>query len=177
MKRQILTAVCLGALLSTGCYGPFSRGGGEDEILSIYDKDKFLDINEFHFPEYQWGRDAKAVEEMYIDAMVEYFFRNRYDRTLLVCNSALKVYQKDARIYTRMMESYARLGQEELALAVIPQADTQLDGFATHPGISRYRFELENSIAARTAPEAEPERGLLGKILHAPLIVTKLWPF
>ena len=178
MKRLILTAVCLGALVFTGCYGPFSRGGdAEDQILSIYNKDKFLEINEFHFPEYQWGRDAKAVEEMYIDAMVEYFFRNRYEKTLLVCASALKVYPKDARVYTRMMESYARLGQEEQALALIPQADAQLNGFSTHPGISRYRFEMEQTIAARLAPDVEPERGLVGKILHAPMKITALWPF
>ena len=167
--------MCLVTITQSGCIGPFSRDkSDEDQAISIFDEDKFMDINEFDFPEYEWGRDAKAVEEIYVDAMVEYFFRKRYEKAILVLNSALKIYKKDARVYTRLMECYARLHQEQEALNTMAQANAEIHAFETFPGISRYRYELEKSLAIITEGPVEVQRGFFGRMIRWP---AKLWPF
>ncbi|NVM03932.1 MAG: tetratricopeptide repeat protein [Candidatus Helarchaeota archaeon] len=131
-------------------------------------------MNEYSFREYEWNMDSKAAEEIYIRGLSDYFFKGQYDKAALIFNSALKIYKKDARIYTRLVECYARLGDYKKALSVLNIGANEIVGFDAMPGILRYRNELNDKINETLQLSTQKKRNIFIRILTYP---KKLFPF
>ena len=163
------------AIYIQGCFLPFIGGDGNKvETISIFDKKKFLEVQEFDFPEYKWNNNAKFAEEIYAKAMADYFFTDRYQNALEVLESARKVYPIDARIHVRIVECYARMGKLQEAINAISRGEEEIRGFSRQAGISGYLAELNKEIEMQKLAMDKPKRPLWKKILFAP---AKLWPF
>ena len=174
-KVFIFAVIMAAAIGADGCFMPwFGKGSGEIQKISVFDRKEFLEVEEYEFPEYKWNNNAKFAEELYAKAMADYFFTQQYDKALELFQSAKKVCPKDARLYVRMVESYARMGNYAQALDVLKEADNELRGFGRIEGIEDYRTQLTNQLQLREQAVNKPSRPLWKKILFAP---AKLWPF
>jgi tetratricopeptide (TPR) repeat protein len=163
------------ALCMQGCFIPWIGGnGGDTPSVSVFDKSKFLEVKEYDFPEYKWNNNAKFAEEMYAKAMADYFFTRQYERAVELFDSAKKVYPKEARIYVRLIECFARMNMYQEALDVLGEANQELKGFGRIDGINEYRSQLTHRLERQQQAMNEPEKPLWKKILFAP---AKLWPF
>ena len=156
------------------CTIPFISSKQNNSVISIFDNDSYLNVNEYSFREYEWNRDSRAAEEIYIRGLSDYFFRGQYNRAEIIFNSALKIYRKDARIYTRLAECYARLGDYNKGLSVLNTGANEIFGYDTIPGIIRYRNELNIKINESSQQAVERKRNIIIRILTFPL---KLLPF
>ena len=156
------------------CTIPFIGAKRGNSVSSIFDKEGYLNVNEYSFREYEWNRDSRTSEEIYIRGLSDYFFKGQYDRAEVIFNSALKIYRKDARIYTRLAECYARLGDYNKALSLLNMGANEIFGFDTIPGIIRYRNELNNKINESSQLAVKKKRNIIIRILTYP---RKLFPF
>jgi len=172
-KSKILF-ILLVIFIFEGCTIPFIGGKRGDSVSSIFDKESYLDVNEYSFREYEWNRDSRAAEEIYIRGLSDYFFKGQYDRAEVIFNSALKIYRKDARIYTRLAECYARLGDYNRALSVLNTGANEIFGYDAHSGIIRYRNELNDKISESTQLATKKKRNIIIRVLTYP---RKLFPF
>ena len=129
-------------VLFSHCSIPFIGGKSKDVGISIFDDKQYLNINEYSFREYQWNRDSRTAEEIYIKGL-DHFFKQNYEKALTIFNSALKFYKKDARIYTRLAESYARMNDLNKAVAVLNDCSNELYGYDSLPIIN---IQFEDSV-------------------------------
>jgi tetratricopeptide (TPR) repeat protein len=171
--RVLVVAAIL--FVHNGCFLPWiGSNGGDEKIISVFDSKSFLEVHEYDFPEYKWNNSAKFAEEMYATTMADYYFTKQYNKSLELLESARKVYPKDARIYVRMIECFARMGRIEAALNTIEEAETELNGFSRINGIPAYHTQLSKALESSKSEMEKEKRPLWKKILFAP---AKLWPF
>ena len=189
MKHKLLVLLLLIGLTGQSCsynplrypplkYVPYLGVKGEEvpqQFPSVFSNKGFLDIKEYEFVEYQWNNDAKISEDIYIRGLVDFYFRKQYKKAVVVFESALKININDARVYTRLIECYARLDEYDKALEIINLANDELKGFGANPGITSYRREiadLQFQLIAETGQGQK--RNIFLRILFFP---AKLWPF
>lgn len=174
--RLLFLSGCFFILFNVqGCFLPWiGNDTSEKPAISIFDKNKFLEVHEYDFPEYKWNNSAMFAEEMYAKAMADYYFTGQYQKALELFESARKVYKKDARIYVRIVECHARLGEYQKALDILGEAEKELNGFGRIEGITSYRTQLSQSLEKQQSKTEQSRRPLWKRILFAP---AKLWPF
>jgi len=167
-KNFKILFILLVIFIFDGCTIPFIGGKRGNSVSSIFNKESYLNVNEYSFREYEWNRDSRAAEEIYIRGLSDYFFKGQYDRAEVIFNSALKIYRKDARIYTRLAECYARLGDFSKALSLLNMGANEIFGFDTLPGIIRYRNELNDKISESSQLATKKKRNIIIRILTYP---------
>jgi len=133
-----------------------------------------LNINEYTFREYEWNRDSKTAEEIYIKGLSDYFFKKQYNNAAVLFSSSLKIYKKDVRIYVRLAECYARTGELDSAVSVLNEGANELFGFDALPTVISYRDELNRKINENLQQNQKKKRNIFIRILTSP---KKLWPF
>ncbi len=160
--------------LSVSCTIPFRKEKQDSIIISVFDDNNYLNVNEYSFREYEWNRESRAAEEIYIRGLSDYFFKKQYDKAVLIFNSSLKIYKKDARIYVRLAECYARMEDLNQAIAILNTGANEIYGLDSLPGIISYRDELNNSLNEILEESQIRKRNIFIRILTYP---KKLWPF
>jgi tetratricopeptide (TPR) repeat protein len=165
---KVLFIGILSIFIFSTCSIPFIGGSGENNFQSIFDNKSYLSVNEYDFREYEWNKDAKTAEEIYIRGLSDYFFKNQYDKALVIFQSSLKIYKKDAKIYTRTAECYARIGDLNQALAMLNNGANEIIGYDALPGIVRYREELNKKINENIKASAQKKRNIFIRILTYP---------
>jgi tetratricopeptide (TPR) repeat protein len=165
---KVLFIGILAVFVYSNCTMPFIGGSRKNNFPSIFDIKSYLPVNEYDFREYEWNRDSKTAEEIYIRGLSDYFFKNQYSKALVVFQSSLKIYKKDARIYTRIAECYARIGDLNQALAVLNNGANEIFGYDALPGITRYRDELNKKVNINIKASSQKKRNILIRILTYP---------
>lgn len=172
--RACIAFIILSFLLLSNCSIPFIGGKKSNGEISVFDDKQYLNVNEYSFREYQWNRDSRAAEEIYIKGL-DYFFNKNYKRSEVIFTSALKFYKKDARIYTRLAESYARLHELNKALAVLNECSNELYGYDSLPGIRHYRKELNDMINKNLQVSSVKKRNIFIRIITYPSKIFSLF--
>jgi tetratricopeptide (TPR) repeat protein len=165
---KVLFISMLSIFVYSNCTIPFIGGSRENNFPSIFDNKSYLSINEYDFREYEWNKDSRTAEEIYIRGLSDYFFKNQYNKALVVFQSSLKIYKKDARVYTRLAECYARIGDLNQALAVLNNGANEIFGYDALPGIVRYRDELNKKINENIKASTQKKRNIFIRILTYP---------
>ena len=160
--------------ISINCYIPFIKAKQNNIILSIFDEKNYLNVNEYSFREYEWNRDSKAAEEIYIRGLSDYFFKGQFDKAAVLFNSSLKIYKKDVRVYVRLAECYARINELNKAISILNSGANEIFGLDALPGIISYKRELNDKINKSFQSSKIKKRNIFIRILTFP---TKLWPF
>ena len=154
-------------IIFTNCSIPFIGSEKKSNGISIFNDKQYLDINEYSFREYQWNKDSKTAEEVYVKGL-DYFFNKNYQRAIVIFNSALKFYKKDARIYTRLAECYARANELNKAVTVLNECANELYGYDTIPEIVYYRKELNDRINVSLQITPKKKKNIFIRILTYP---------
>jgi len=140
----------------------------KEQHTSLYDPQVSLNIVAENFPEYEWNENAQKANDVFLKGLNECYYQQKYQAAVSVFYSALDLYQYDARIYVRLAESQARLGDLDGALNTLHTATQRLTGFSSYPGIESYIKELNN---AKQLPEGTPlyvkPRGTTQKVFGA----------
>ncbi len=160
--------------ISINCSIPFIGAKQESIAISIFDKKNYLNVDEYSFREYEWNRDSKAAEEIYIRGLSDFFFKEQYDKAAVLFKSSLKIYKKDARVYVRLAECYARINELNEAISILNTGANEILGFDALPGIVSYKRELNDKINESFQSSEIKKRNIFIRILTLP---TKLWPF
>jgi len=166
LKIKYFLLITLGLWLGGISCMPGKYVKKEPRPPSIFDHKTFLEVKAYSFSEYKWTQNSKKAEELYDIGLLEYYVYADYDSASMYFNDALKIYPKDARIYVRLIECYARRGYIDDAFEIFKEGVRQLKGFEKIPGIADYYRELVQRQAFLIQEAERQRRSLLGTIWH-----------
>ena len=177
-RKNIRITLAIFIIFLYSCSGIFKKNSSTK--TSIFDQNNFLYVNQTLFPEYEWTENSRIADSLYVQGLVDYFFNKDYIKALPYFLRAREIYPKDARIYIRIIESYARLNRYTDALKEIERANQEISGFLDIEGIKSYRKELIDAASGKLVSYRK-KKGLVGRILGIPGTIwgffKKLWIF
>lgn len=125
-----------------GC--AYFSGTSGTKRVSVFDEKTYYNIDPNQFEGYEWNKQAKNVNKMYLEGLVDYFFKKEYRKALETFEQCVKIYPNDVRPYIRMIECYTRLGENQLALQMLNNSISVFEDLALDPQIKSYREELSS---------------------------------
>jgi len=142
----------------------------ENEYVSIFNDDTYYNIEPYKFENYRWNEQSKKENKLYLKGLVDYFFEEEYRKALETFEDCIEIYPDDVRPYIRIIECYARLNQNKLALDMIDKAVSRFEPLLRDRQLIYYENELKSG---KTINDVRAQKGKIVKILL--FLPNQLW--
>ena len=145
-------------------------GAKGSTYLSVFEEGKIYNLDPFKFEQYDWNEKAKNENKLYLKGLVDYFYKKEYRKALETFEDCIALYSDDVRPHIRLIESYARLGENGRALTVIDNVLKKFEELSMDPQMNSYREEL---LSGKTIDDYRKRKERFKRILL--YVPKKLW--